>query len=185
MYLIWNFYFFLNLIYIFLSLVDIIKPKPLPRNVINGNFTHAINSNSSNNSTSTNANELNNSTNNKLATATITPTAVPATVTAPTTNTTTTTPSTNITTTTKNVNHTSTPATVIPSTVSKTESLIQRFSMNNSKSQPDVLKRISSKKIASIFEVRIHISIELYFKCASKWLLSSANFTAHLNVLID
>ncbi|XP_031620419.1 F-actin-uncapping protein LRRC16A isoform X2 [Contarinia nasturtii] len=115
---------------------DVIKPKPLPRNVINGNFTHA---NCSNNSTF-----LNSTVNETVDTTSSTET---------------TTLTTHTTSAIKNSNYTnSIPA--ITSAISKTESLIQRFSFNsssnNSKSPPEVLKRISSKQISKIFENNIN-----------------------------
>lgn len=139
-------FYSLNFHFVSSFIVDIIKPKPLPRNVINGNFTQANSSNnpSTNNSTET----INTTTNSSVAT----------------------TASDSNTTNTSNksvISHTATPAvnttttTTTTSAVSKTESLIQRFSFSNStnngntsKSPPEVMKRMNSKQIATIFEVR-------------------------------
>lgn len=128
----------------FFFLVDIIiKPKPLPRNILNGNSIHT-----------------NNVTNSSICTNTINqmPTKVTSMTSTATNNNnenrssivsiTSTTPS--------NVNNHS-----LSSSPKKTESLIQRFSFSNTsngKSPPEVLKRIAGKQIATIFEVRIHVS---------------------------
>ncbi|XP_055315932.1 F-actin-uncapping protein LRRC16A isoform X4 [Sitodiplosis mosellana] len=118
---------------------DIIKPKPLPRNVIN--FTQA---NSSNNSST-----VNNSNENTTSTTANTTPATATTVAAATETTPANTPA-------KSAS-TNPAMPVVTSTVSKTESLIQRFSFNSSsKSTPDVMKRISSKQIATIFESNIN-----------------------------
>lgn len=116
----------------FIFLVDIIKPKPLPRNVINGNFTQANSSNNNSTINETNSTTTTTTTSSEIITTMATTTA-------------------------KTVNSN---APVVTASISKTESLIQRFSFNSSntsKSSPDVVKRISSKQIATIFEVTIHI----------------------------
>lgn len=132
-----NFLSFLLLYFFFYFLVEIIKPKPLPRNVINGNFIQA---NSSNNSTTNNSTETINTTTNSSA-------AIMASETI-----TTNTPAKSV------ISQTATTSSANSTTISKTESLIQRFSFNsssnNGKSPPEVMKRMNSKQIATIFEVR-------------------------------
>lgn len=138
--MIFCFYFFLH----FYFLVDIIKPKPLPRNVLNGHSLHSQNSIGSNNtnsvsqtitstiaskSSTTKESTATSNGNNNTESTLISSTAPPMTTTTTT------------------------------SAASKTESLIQRFSINsssNGKTTPEVFRRISNKQIATIFEVRFN-----------------------------
>lgn len=117
-------------------LVDIIKPKPLPRNILNGNANHTNN----------------NVTSSSVSTNPISQTATKATsITSAALNNENRSSIVSITSST-NVNHS------LSTSPGKTESLVQRFSFSNSsnrKSPPEVLKRIAGKQIASIFEVRI------------------------------
>lgn len=110
-------FFLLLFSFFFITLVDVIKPKPLPRNAINGNVNHT------------------NSIINSLNTDSSSQTVIKS-------------------------QSTITTNTTISNTIisNKTDSLIQKFSLNstsNGKSPPEVLKRISGKQIATIFEVRI------------------------------
>lgn len=121
-------------------LVDIIKPKPLPRNV-NGNFVQT-NNNSNNNYNSTMQINAIDSSVNPSSNVTRKSSTSESTASTPIK---------------QNSSYIPSPAAnSVSSTLSKTESLIQRFSFNiSNKSPPEATKRIGSKQIASIFEVRI------------------------------
>lgn len=121
------FYFSLLLLFIFVlfTLVDIIKPKPLPRNILNGNSNHT------NNNVTSSGVSMDPSV-QKSTNATMSVTS-------------------------SNNENRSCIGSTVSTSPSKTESLIQRFSFShstNGKSPPEVLKRISGKQIATIFEVR-------------------------------
>lgn len=104
--------------------VDIIKPKPLPRNIINGNSTQANNAQTINSTTLKSTSETTKTSTNNLTTVSMQ-----------------TTDSQNIA-----VNATNA-AQLEPAKISKTESLIQRFTKisGNNDATPELMKRISSK----------------------------------------